>query len=109
MSLFEIIIIAALATYRLTAMLHDEAGPGDVFIKLRTRLGVKFDQYSNTYSTGFWSSVVLCFYCLSVWIAAAIWLWIVGMGIAGYPLIGVFALVPFALSGIAVFLKKWVG
>lgn len=52
-------IIAALATWRITHLLALEDGPGDVFFKLRTRLG-----------NGFLGKLMDCFYCMSLWIAA---------------------------------------
>lgn len=109
MSLFEVFIIAALAVYRITAMLHNEAGPGDIFGKLRSRLGVKFDQYSNPYGTNWVSEGILCFYCLSVWIGFVVTFWLVVAALLQFFLVGVFLLLPFALSGVAVYLKKAVG
>jgi len=117
--LFELFIIGTLATYRWTAMLNNEAGPGDIFGKLRTRLGVKFDQYSNPYGTNWISEGMLCFYCLSVWVALFISGIIVVFIIYGRltnhepPLTFIEAallvLLPFAMSGGAVYLKKAVG
>lgn len=109
MSLFEVFIVSALATYRLTAMLHNEAGPGDIFGGLRHRLGVRFDTYSNPYSTNWVSEGILCFYCLSVWVGILITLFLIGMSLAGFLATANLVLFPFALSGVAVYLKKAVG
>ncbi len=109
MSLFEIFIIAALATYRWTALIHNEAGPADIFGRLRNRLGVKFDQYSNPYGTNWFAEGILCFYCLSVWIGIGIFLWLMIAALLGFLLLGAILLFPFALSGVAVYLKKAVG
>jgi hypothetical protein len=108
-SLFEVFIIASLATYRLTTMIHNETGPGDIFGALRFRLGVRYDQYSNPYGTNWISEGILCFYCLSVWMGLLIG---VILALAVYlkqtDLLAL-ALIPFALSGLAVYLKKAVG
>jgi hypothetical protein len=109
MSLLELFCIAMLATYRLTSMLHEEAGPADIFTNWRTSIGVRFDQYSNPYGTNWFAKGVLCFYCLSVWIAFGIAGWIVLFGLLGVPYLGIVCLFPFALSGGAVFLRKWAG
>lgn len=109
MSLFEVFIIAALTTYRLTSMLHNEAGPGDMFGKLRTRLGVRFDTYSNPYSTNWVSEGILCFYCLSVWVGFAVVAWLIITALLGFVFAGAIALFPFAASGVAVYLKKLAG
>lgn len=52
--------VAALSTWRLTHLLAEEDGPGDVVVRLRRRLG-----------DGRLGAAMDCFYCLSVWIGAA--------------------------------------
>src|SRR5262249_44996813 len=52
-------VLVVLATWRITHLLSKEDGPGDVVIRLRTRLGA-----------GFWGKLMDCFKCLSLWIAA---------------------------------------
>ncbi len=51
--------IAALATWRITHLLAEEDGPGHIVTRLRLRAG-----------NNFFGSLLDCFYCLSVWIAA---------------------------------------
>lgn len=103
------VLLALLATYRLTLMLNSEAGPVDMFGRLRTRLGVVYDQYSNPQGTNWISEGVLCFYCLSVWVGFAVTLVLLIAWLAGHVEIAAFALMPFAISGGAVFLKNWAG
>lgn len=45
--------------WRLTHLLNAEDGPGDVLVRIRYLAGY-----------GFWGSLLDCFYCLSLWIAA---------------------------------------
>jgi hypothetical protein len=52
------LVVASLATWRITHLLAHEDGPGDIFVKVRIRLG-----------DGFWGSLMDCFYCLSLWVA----------------------------------------
>jgi hypothetical protein len=59
--------IAILATWRLTHLLWGEDGPWNAFASLRRVAG-----------DGFWGGVLDCFYCLSLWIAAPIALWMGG-------------------------------
>ena len=108
-NLLEITLIAAFAVYRLTLMLNAERGPGDIFERLRVWIGVKVDQYSNPYGTNWLSSGVLCFYCLSVWIAFGVTALALVALLANRTDIAFWLLFPFALSGVAVFLKKWTG
>jgi hypothetical protein len=53
--------VAVLATWRVTHLLANEDGPADVIFRLRRRLG-----------EGFIGSLMDCFNCMSIWVAAAI-------------------------------------
>ena len=59
-------VCAMLAAWRLTHLLTAEDGPGDVVVHLRVRLG---DSMAG--------KAMDCFYCLSVWIAAPLALFVV--------------------------------
>jgi hypothetical protein len=56
---FYWLVLGVLGVWRVTHLLFAEDGPWDVVIRLRQWAG-----------TGFWGSLLDCFYCLSVWIAA---------------------------------------
>ena len=58
-------VCAILATWRLTHLLVAEDGPGDIVVRIRARLG---DSVAGR--------AMDCFYCLSVWIAAPIALFV---------------------------------
>lgn len=83
-------MIGVLATFRLTSLLVAEDGPWSIFNRLRERAaGTLLGQ------------VLSCFWCCSVWI---------GLLVAVLMLVGnlwVIAL-PFALSGAAILLGRWV-
>ncbi len=51
--------VGALATWRVTHLLASEDGPADIIVRLRARLGKSLA-----------GSLMDCFYCLSLWIAA---------------------------------------
>ncbi len=55
------LILAVLATWRVTHLLAMEDGPGNLIVALRRRLG-----------DGFFGNMIDCFNCLSLWIAALI-------------------------------------
>src|SRR4051812_37778913 len=58
------LVLAVLATWRLTHLLAAENGPADLLAHLREWLG-----------PGFWGKLIDCFYCLSLWVAAPLaWL-----------------------------------
>ncbi len=67
MSLYWL-ILGVLAVWRLTHLLAAEDGPFDVVVRLRTLAG-----------SSFWGSLLDCFYCLSLWIAAPM-AWGLGRG-----------------------------
>lgn len=109
MTLLEIGIVAALATYRLTFMINTEEGPAHIFARFRTWAGVTYDQYSNPVGGNWFAEGILCYFCLSVWIATLITAALV-LGAFSHVLEGVLiVLAPFALSGGAIYLKKAVG
>jgi hypothetical protein len=53
-------VMAALATWRVTHLIVYEDGPWDVIARLRRRAGA-----------GFFGKLMDCFYCTSLWVAAA--------------------------------------
>lgn len=53
------VIVAVLATWRVTHLLQAEDGPADVIVRLRRAAG-----------DGFLGSLLDCFHCLSLWVAA---------------------------------------
>jgi hypothetical protein len=53
------LILGALCVFRVTHLLHAEDGPWDLFVRLRRLAGA-----------GFWGSLLDCFYCASLWVAA---------------------------------------
>lgn len=97
------LLIACLATYRLTLLISSEGGPYNILERFRYLIGVRYDEYSKPYGTNTWARGVLCPYCLSVWVALGVTA-VVYLAPQFEPV-----LVVFALSGVTVFLKKWAG
>lgn len=64
------LVVLSLATWRITNLLVHEDGPGDIFVKLRSFIGVRFDEHSNRYGTNMVAQAFTCVWCLSIWIAA---------------------------------------
>jgi hypothetical protein len=81
-------LIASLAVWRVTHLLHAEDGPWNLVVWLRRRLG-----------DGLFGRMVQCFYCLSVWVAVPFVPWLTGEPFS--------ALVAWAaLSGAAVIIER---
>jgi len=55
------LVLAALATWRVTHLIAYEDGPWDVISRLR-----------NIAGSGFWGKLMDCFYCLSLWVSALV-------------------------------------
>ena len=58
-------VASVLAVWRITHLLGKEDGPFDVIFLLRKKAG-----------SGFWGSLLDCFYCLSIWIALPFGIWL---------------------------------
>lgn len=56
---FYWLVLGILCVWRITHLFQAEDGPWDLLVRLRRRAGA-----------GFWGSLLDCFYCLSLWIAA---------------------------------------
>jgi hypothetical protein len=58
-------LLAVLATWRVTHLLANEDGPADIIFRLRRRVG-----------DGFIGSLMDCFNCMSIWVAAPLALFV---------------------------------
>ena len=88
-------IILALATWRMSSLLAQEKGPGDIFSKIRARLGV---MYINDEVVGpAIARGITCIWCNSMWTGA-----VAGISyyLMGTPI--VWLALPFALSASAI-------
>lgn len=78
----EMLVLAGLATWRISSLIIREDGPGRVFFRLRTFLGRYF------------VTLLECLWCLSVW---------VGLGVGLLALSAIWwVLIPFAMSAVAI-------
>ena len=93
-------IILALATWRLSSLLTDEAGPFNVMERLRYLLGVRYTSDMIPYGKNELARGVLCGWCNSVWIGV---FWTV-LYVVWPPC--VYLALPFALSAVAAVLYE---
>jgi len=82
------LIVAGLATWRISSLLLYETGPLDIFIQVR----------SLAARHSFTAQLFGCMYCLSIWVA----LLCAALLVTDYWV----ALLPFALSAIAIMVDK---
>lgn len=81
-------LLGALAVWRATHLLNAEDGPWDLVFRIRERAG-----------DGFFGKLLDCFYCLSLWVAAPVAVYLgstLGEGILAW----------LALSGAAILLER---
>jgi hypothetical protein len=81
-------LVASLAVWRVTHLLHAEDGPWDFALRLRARLGDRM-----------LGRMLQCFYCLSVWVAVPFVPWITFQFTSGL-------VVWAALSGAAIVIER---
>lgn len=97
------LVVMALATWRLSNLLADtrQSGPFDLLDRLRSKLGVRFNQMGEAYGTNSIAKGALCIFCNSVWFG-------IGLTVLFYffPVAAFYLSVPFALSAAAIFANK---
>lgn len=69
------LLLAVLATWRLTHFLHREDGPYNLGNRIRQAAGLFFDEQSQCQATTEVGKALCCFHCTSVW-AAGIVTWV---------------------------------
>lgn len=102
MTIFEFLIFS-LATWRLSSLLVNEAGPFDMFVKIRELTGIQHNEEKEplVIPERFFSSLLSCVWCCSVW--AAIF-WLILSLIFGE--IALLLAIPLAMSTVAIILAK---
>ena len=94
------VLVLALATWRLASLLAHEYGPFDVFARLRSLLGVVYNEHSLPEGSNWLAKGVVCLWCCSVWF---------GLFWAGFYFVWRSAwlvALPFALSAAAILVEK---
>lgn len=66
------LLLGTLATFRITSLFVSEAGPFDVFGKLRDAVGVVYDDHSQPQGTNELAKALTCIWCASVWLGGAV-------------------------------------
>lgn len=97
-----IFFLLALAGWRLSSMVVNEAGPWHFFTWLRSRTGIQHDGDDPTIIPNrFFSNLLSCVWCFSMW-TSLVWLicWFF------FPEITIYFAMPFALSALIILLDK---
>lgn len=100
MTAIEVLVLTA-AVWRITSLLTDEAGPWNMFGRLRSRLGVRFE-HGHRIATTELGALFLCVWCLSPWIGVA-----VTILYFSFPTQTFWIAVPLAMSAAAIMANEW--
>jgi len=102
MTLLEFLIFS-LATWRLSSLLVNEAGPFDMFVKIRELTGIQHNEEKEplVIPGRLFAELLSCVWCTSVWVA--IFLFVASQLCLTLAL---FISTPLALSAVAIILEK---
>jgi len=102
MTLLEFAILG-LATWRISALLSKEAGPFDVFKRIRKKAGIIHDENDDVFMVphNFFAELLSCVWCTSIWVAA---FWACFFAVT--PQICTIIATIFALSAVAIFVDR---
>ena len=96
-------LILALATWRISSLLANEAGPRGIFEHLRSFVGVYYDSYSNRQGGNQLAQMLICVWCNSFWVGLVL--------ASAYRQLGdvvVWLSLPLALSTAAIIVNRWI-
>jgi hypothetical protein len=63
------LIALPFAVWRVSSVLVNEAGPFDMMTKLRNFVGIRYNEYSEMYTTNTSADLFTCVWCMSVWVS----------------------------------------
>lgn len=98
------IVIYGMATWRVASMFVNEAGPGDLFIRMRELFGITHDSHKQALIVpeGFLPSIFSCVWCCSVWVGV---FWMIFD--LFYPWLALRLATALAFSAVAIMIHKY--
>lgn len=96
------VLLLPFATWRISSVLHREDGPFCIAQRLREIVGVKYDDFSAPYGENVFSQALACMWCLSVWVALVLMLFVVYLPQQMSAII----VAPFGLSALAIIVDE---
>ena len=99
---FVTLLIVGLATWRLSSLLAKEAGPFDILVKIRHKVGVRYSTAPpyDIYGTNTVAKGIICIWCNSVWVGM-----VFTIAVIIYPN-AVLVLLPLTISAIAIWFDE---
>ncbi len=93
------LILIALATWRVSSLLVFEEGPFMLLVKMRSLLGVYYDEYSKPQGKNVIARALTCVWCSSIWVA-------LGFTVLYFYGLAFWIAMPFALSAAAIIIER---
>ena len=93
------LILIALATWRVSSLLVFEEGPFMLLVKLRSLVGVYYDEFSEVQGKNVVARALTCVWCTSIWVA-------LGFSVLHYFGLAYWVALPFALSAAAIIIER---
>lgn len=97
------LLIFGLATWRVTSLFVSEAGPANIFRRVRELAGITHDENGRVVMIPdrFFAQLFSCVWCCSVWVGLFWFLaWLL------FPKLSLYAAIPFALSAFAIWMDE---
>lgn len=97
-------LVLCLGVWRISSLLVNEGGPWDIFRKVRSAIGFEHDPpgIPTVAPDGFWGELFSCVWCISMWVGGVLTLsYFLAPGAVFWILL------PFAVSGAAIFIDRW--
>ena len=89
----------ALATWRVSSLLVFEEGPFMLLVKMRSLVGVYYDELSEPQGKNVVARALTCVWCSSIWVA-------LGFAVLYYYDLAFWVALPFALSAVAIIIER---
>lgn len=96
-------LILMLATWRLTSLIVKEDGPWNMLARMRSLIGVRFNERSQPYGINIIAEAATCLWCASIWVGVAF-----SLGYLTFPKPTLLVGFPLALSAAALVLQRLV-
>jgi hypothetical protein len=93
------LILITLATWRVSSLLVFEDGPFLLLMKMRSLIGVYYDEYSEPQGNNVFARALTCVWCSSIWVALV-------FTVLYYFGLAFWIAMPFALSAVAIIIER---
>lgn len=94
--------VLALAVWRISSLIINDAGPFEIFAKFRHLVGVRYNEHSEAYGTNELAELFVCICCFSIWVGTA---WAILYWYA--PVVAFWLALPLSFSAVAIVVNRY--